>query len=152
MKSYGTSIEVTSTPKHVFNCVNDVSTWWVRQVAGASTEFEGESSKLNDVFMLRHADNHYSKHQLIEVIPDKKVVWLVTDSKLNWIKENKQEWTGTKMIFEIIPKGGKTALIFTHEGLVPQLECYGHCVNFWNRVIKEWLFNFMTDGDTKSHI
>jgi len=144
MKSYSTTIEIEATPKEVFNCINEVPGWWVREVVGTSTEFEGASAKLNDVFILRHGDVHYSKHKLTEVTPDKKVVWLVTDSKLTWIKENKQEWTGTKMIFEIVPKEEKTALIFTHEGLVPQLECYTHCVHFWERVIKEWLFNFIT--------
>jgi hypothetical protein len=144
-QSYHTTLEVTSTPKDVFNGINDVSKWWVRQVVGTNTEFEGESSKLNDVFILRHGDVHYSKHKLTEIIPDKKVVWLVTDSKLTWIKGNKQEWTGTKMNFEIIPNGEKTTLMFTHEGLVPQLECYVHCVHFWERVINEWLFNFITE-------
>src|ERR1700679_3762332 len=134
MPGYSTRIEVTSTPSDVFDHINDVPKWWVRQVVGTRTEFEGKSSKLNDEFILRHADAHYSKHQLIEVIPDKKIVWLVTGSKLNWIKENKQEWTNTKMIFEIVPDGEKTRLVFTHEGLVPQLECYEHCVHFWERV------------------
>lgn len=143
MKSYSISIGVAANPTDVFNCINDVSKWWVREVVGTSTEFEGESTKLNDVFILRHSDVHYSKHQLIDVIPDKKVVWLVTDSKLTWIKENKQEWTGTKMIFEIIPEAGKTTLNFTHEGLIPQLECYGHCVHFWERAIKDWIYNFI---------
>lgn len=152
MKGHSISIEVTAKPQEVFDYVNDVANWWVREVVGTSTEFEGKSSKLDDEFILRHGDNHYSKHKLIEIIPDKKIVWLVTDSRLNWIKGNKQEWTGTKMIFEIIPKEQKTVLVFTHEGLVPQLECYGHCVNFWERVIKEWLFNFMTDHGSKSTI
>jgi hypothetical protein len=146
MKGYGINLEVGSTPKEVFNHINDVSKWWIREAGGIITEFEGESSKLNDEFVLRHSDAHYSKHRLIEVIPDKKIVWLVTDSRLNWIKENKQEWTGTKMVFEIIPKGEKTGLVFTHEGLVPQLECYEHCVHFWDRVIKDWLFNVITCG------
>ena len=152
MQSYSTSLVLTSNPKDAFDHINDVSTWWIKQVAGACTEFEGKSSKLNDEFILRHGDVHYSKHKLIEVIPNKKVVLLVTDSKLNWIKENKQEWTGTKTVFEIVPKGEKTTLIFTHEGLVPQLECYGHCVHFWDRVIHEWLFNFITERATKSNI
>lgn len=99
MQSYSTSLEITATPNEVFNHINEVSNWWIKQVAGTSTEFEGESAKLNDEFILRHGDAHYSKHKLIEVIPNKKVVWLVTDSKLNWIQENKEEWTGTKMIF-----------------------------------------------------
>jgi hypothetical protein len=149
MKSYDTSIEVVATSKDVFDHINEVSKWWVREVVGASTEFEGKSSNLNDEFILRHGDNHYSKHKLAEFMPYKKVVWLVTDSKLNWIKGNKQEWTGTKMIFEIIPKGEKTTLMFTHEGLVPQLECYTHCVHFWERVIGEWLFNFINEPTKK---
>jgi hypothetical protein len=146
MKSYGINLEVVSTPKEVFDHINDVPKWWLKLAGGTRTEFEGKSSKLNDEFVLRHGDAHYSKHRLIEVIHDKKIVWLVTDSRLNWIKENKQEWTGTKMIFEIIPEGEKTSLVFTHEGLVPQLECYEHCVHFWDRVIKDWLFNSITGG------
>ena len=144
MKGYSTSVTIDASPEIVFDRFNKVSKWWVKQVAGASTEFEGQSSKLNDEFTLKHGDNHYSKHKLTEVIPNKKVVWLVTDSRLAWIKGNKAEWTGTKMIFEIIPGREKTTLIFTHEGLVPQLECYEHCIHFWERIIHEWIYNFIT--------
>ncbi len=143
MKSYGIHLEFTSAPKEVFDLINDVPKWWIKEAGGTIAEFEGKSSKLNDEFILRHGDVHYSKHKLIEFIPDRKVVWLVTDSKLTWIKENKQEWTGTKMIFEMIPKGEKTSMFFTHEGLVPQLECYEHCVHFWDRVTSDWLVNFI---------
>jgi len=147
MQSYSTSLEIAASPQDVFNSVNDVSKWWVRQVVGTSTEFEGKSSDLDDEFILRHSDVHYSKHKLIEFILNKKVVWLVTDSRLTWIKENKEEWTGTKMIFEIVAEEEKNTLMFTHDGLVPQLECYEHCVHFWERVIKDWLFNFITEKE-----
>jgi len=50
------------------------------------------------------------------------------------------------MIFEIITKGDKTLLHFTHEGLVPEKECYAMCEQGWNMVIKDWLFNFITVG------
>jgi len=152
MQSYSTSLEIAASPQDVFNHINDVPKWWVRQVAGGCTEFEGKSLNLDDEFILRHGDVHYSKHKLVEVTPNKKVVWLVTDSRLTWIKENKQEWTGTKMIFDIVAEGEKTTLVFTHEGLVPQLECYEHCVHFWDRVIREWLFNFITNGAGESNI
>jgi hypothetical protein len=85
---------------------------------------------------------------LIEVIPEKTVVWLVTDSKLNWIKNDKYEWTGTKMIFELSPKNDKTLLNFTHLGLVPEKEGYEHSIKFWDMVIKDLLFNFITNGKT----
>ena len=50
------------------------------------------------------------------------------------------------MIFEITTKGDKTVLHFTHEGLVPKKECYQMCSKGWGMVIKDWLFNFMTNG------
>ena len=85
---------------------------------------------------------------MVEVIPDKKVVSLVTDSRLNWIEKDKYEWTNTKMVFEITTKGDKTVLHFTHEGLAPEKECYAMCEPGWNMAIKDWLFNFITRGKT----
>jgi hypothetical protein len=138
-QNYMATIEVSKSPKDVFKHILDVSKWWTK-------DFEGQSTKLNDEFIINHGHPHYSKHKLIEVIPDKKVVWFVSDSKLNWIERDKYEWTGTKMIFELTPKGDKTVLNFTHQGLVPEKECYERCAQGWNMVIKEWLFNFINDG------
>ncbi|HEY6977330.1 MAG TPA: SRPBCC domain-containing protein [Chitinophagaceae bacterium] len=137
-KNYTATIEVVQSAKEVFSAINDVTKWW-------SKDFEGNSTKLNDEFIINHPNQHYSKQKLIEVIPDKKVVWLVTESKLDWIK-NKDEWTNTKMIFEISTKGNKTVLHFTHEGLVPNKECYTMCEKGWNIVIKDWLFHLITVG------
>jgi len=138
-QDYTATIELAASPKDIFNHINDVSKWWCK-------DFEGSSTKLKDEFIVRFGDVHYSKHKLIEVIPDKKVVWLVTDSKLNWIEKDKTEWTDTKMVFEISTKGDKSVLRFTHEGLVPEQECYAKCEQGWNMIIKEWLFNFIADG------
>ena|ERR1043166_2405243 len=139
-KSYTTTIEVAQSPEVVFNHINDVSKWW-------SKDFEGSSTKLNDEFVICHPDRHYSKQKLIEVIPGKKVVWLVTDSKLNWIEKDKDEWTNTKMVFEITITGDKTMLYFTHEGLVPEKECYAMCEQGWNMVINVKLLNFITSDN-----
>jgi hypothetical protein len=138
-KNYSATIEVAKSPKHVFNCINDVPKWW-------SKDFEGHSTKLKDEFIIMHPGAHYSKQKLFEVIPDKKVVWLVTESQLDWIEKNKGEWTNTKMVFEITDEDDKTLLHFTHEGLVPEKECYQRCTQGWDMVIKDWLFNFITDG------
>jgi Activator of Hsp90 ATPase homolog 1-like protein len=74
------------------------------------------------------------------------VVWLVTDSELHWLEKDKQEWTNTKMVFDITAAGDKTLLHFTHEGLVPEKECYARCEQGWNMVIRERLFEFITEG------
>ena len=137
---YTVSITVNATPDQAFNSIKNVSKWWTENV-------EGRSEKLNDAFIVRSGDVHYSKHKIIEVVPDKKIVWLVTDSKLNWIHDNKEEWTNTKMVFEIIPTGNKTTIKFTHEGLTPGQECYENCVKGWDSIIKQNLYNFVTKGE-----
>ncbi len=137
--NYAITIEVSQTEREVFNAINDVTKWW-------SKDFEGNSTKMNDEFIINHPGQHYSKQKLVEIIPDTKIVWLVTESNLNWLNGNKKEWTNTKMIFEIGSKEGKTILHFTHEGLVPKMECYEMCEKGWNIVIKNWLFHLITNG------
>ena len=135
-KDYTATIMVSKTPEEVFNSINSVSKWW-------SNGFEGSSAKLNDEFIISHDGLHYSKQKLVEFVPYKKIVWLVTDSKLNWLEKDRNEWTGTKMIFELSKKDDKTILNFTHEGLTPDKECYERCIEGWDILIKDWLFNFI---------
>ena len=73
------------------------------------------------------------------------MVWLVTDSRLNWLEKDKYEMTNTKMIFEINIEGDKTVLHFMHEGLIPRKDCYERCERGWNMVIKERLFNLIVN-------
>src|SRR4026208_2357835 len=120
-QDYHTSVMVDATAHEAFESINSVTKWWTENL-------EGSSQKPGDEFTVRFGDVHYSRQKLVEVIPDKKVVWLVIDSKLNFI-EDKQEWTNTKISFEISTQNNKTEILFTHIGLVPEIECFGACSN-----------------------
>ncbi len=131
-------ITVDATPHEVFKNINRVSKWWTE-------DLEGSSHNLNDEFTVRFGDVHFSRQKLVEVIPDKKVVWLVTDSRLNFIND-KDEWTNTKIVFELSTLDNKTQMLFTHVGLVPGVECYDACSTAWPQYIGESLMNLITSG------
>ena len=137
-QDYSTSITVNATAKEAFKSINSVSKWWTENL-------QGESKKLNDEFTVRFGEVHVSTQKLVEFIPNEKVVWLVTDSNLNFTK-NKQEWTGTKVSFEITEKDNKTQIRFTHLGLVPAYECFDACSNAWGDYINNSLRNLINTG------
>lgn len=134
------TLETEKSPEHVFNAIRDVRSWW----SGLYNEsFSGETQELNDEFSFRAGDGaHYSKQKLVEVIPNQKVVWLITDSELSFL-EQKEEWTGTRVIFEISEKDGKTELVFTHQGLTPEIECYGSCAPAWSMYLQDKLLSLL---------
>ena len=126
-KNYTTSFTVNQTPEEAFAAINNVGGWW-------SGEIEGSTSKLGDEFTYRYQDVHRSKQKITELIPGKKIVWHVLESNLSFLND-KSEWTGTDISFDISEHEGKTEVRFTHTGLVPQIECYGSCSNAWGLLI-----------------
>lgn len=141
-EDFTVAVVVDESPRQVFNAVLNVRQWWQGLY---SEEIRGATTGLNDEFTFRAGDGaHYSRQKLTEVIPDKKVTWLVTDSELTFLK-NKTEWNGTKIIFEISRKEGKTELRFIHQGLTPQIECYDSCSTAWTRYLQEKLLSLITN-------
>jgi hypothetical protein len=139
--NFTSTLLVDQSPKEVFDAVNTPQDWW-------SGDFEGHTKKLNDEFTYRYKDIHYSKQRVVEMIPNEKVVWLVIESQLNFV-DDKDEWTGTKIVFEISKKGDKTQLQFTHVGLQPEVECYGGCSLAWSQLVQENLCSLITTGESQ---
>jgi hypothetical protein len=137
-KSLTHSFTVDRSPMEAYNAINNVRRWW-------SGEIEGDTEKLGDVWIYRYKDFHMTKHKITKLAPGKKVVWLVLDSYLSFV-EDKTEWNGTKIIFDISRKNGKTEVVFTHQGLHPRHQCFTDCNDAWGSYIKGSLKNLIIKG------
>ena len=135
---FTTTILVDKSPEEVFKGINDPRAWW-------SEEIEGGTEKLNDEIFYHYKDIHLCKIKLVEVVPGKKVVWQVLDNYFKLTKD-KSEWKGTKVVFDISQKGKQTELTFTHQGLVPQYECYEICREAWTNYVENSLRDLITKG------
>ncbi len=106
---FTTTLITDQSPSEVFNAITNVRGWW-------SEEIEGNTSKLNDEFKYHYEDIHRCKIKLTEVIPNRKIVWLVEEN------------------------------CFTHFGLVPDYECFDICRDSWTNYIQNSLRKLITTG------
>jgi hypothetical protein len=135
---YSTLMQVPKTSNDVYTAINNVPLWWTEN-------FEGGSKKINDEFIVTF-DESFIKLKVVELVTNYKVVWEVTDCFKHFLK-NKKEWVGTKISFDILNEGNKTAkLTFTHHGLSSPLECYDICCDAWNGYLLGSLKKLITTG------
>lgn len=136
-KNFHRTITVNASAADTMKKISQVNGWWAKN-------FTGKAEKLNDKFSV-HFGKTFVDFQISELIPNEKVVWKVTDCNLHWI-ENKKEWNGTEVVFEISGKKNETQLDFTHVGLVPGAECYDDCETGWTGHVTLSLARFINEG------
>jgi hypothetical protein len=136
--NFTTTLAVDQTPDEVFHAITDVRGWW-------SQNIEGGTEKVGDEFTYRHRDVHRCRIRVTESITGKRVRWVVEDNEFNFT-EDRSEWTGTEVLFEISPKGDKTEIRFTHVGLVPEYECFDVCSNSWDFYLNTSLRGLIRTG------
>jgi len=141
VNNYTTAFTVEQTPEQVFAAVNNVRGWWSEQI-------DGPTDKLGAEFTFQHKNLHRSTQKITEFVSGKRVVWHVTDSRLEFFA-NKTEWNGTDVVFDIAAKDGKTELRFTHVGLAPDVECYQDCSGAWGFLINQSLRSLIAAGQGK---
>jgi methyltransferase-like protein len=137
--NYTSEIEFAKYPNDVFNHLIDLSKWWPE-------EFVGESIKLNSEFIFKTGEGHYSKNKVVEFVPNKKIVWLAIESQR---ESDNFDWTGTKFIFELIPKGDDTILKFTYDGVILKSDL-DRLVQICDMTLKEFFYNFIINHQVRS--
>ena len=66
----------------------------------------------------------------------------------NWFAftEDKSEWTGTDIVFDVAETPEGTKVTLTHVGLVPEYECYSVCSDGWTTYVGGSLRALITTG------
>jgi hypothetical protein len=58
-----------------------------------------------------------------------------TSWKAEWMCQTDQEWTGTRLLFELIETSGKTQLHFTHAGWKAETDYFFSCTKVWGELM-----------------
>lgn len=136
-ENFHRTIKVNASAAEAVKKIGQVHLWWAEN-------FTGSANKLNDKFTVRFGDT-FVDFKISLLIPGKKVVWKVTDCNLHWIND-KKEWNGTEVVFEVSENKNATQIDFTHVGLVPGIECYDNCEAGWTGFVTMSLVKFINEG------
>jgi len=136
-QNFHLSITVNASAKEAVKKIIQEDKWWAKKA-------KGKPAKLNDKFTVDFGET-FVDFQITELLPGKKVVWKVTDCNLHWI-DNKKEWSGNDVVFEISESKNATQINFTHMGLIPDCECYGDCKIGWTEHVACSLVKFINEG------
>ncbi|MBS1659662.1 MAG: SRPBCC domain-containing protein [Bacteroidetes bacterium] len=134
---FSCSFTAEATPAAAFDVVNRVTEWWTENI-------DGSTKNLGDVFTVDFGKTFLTM-KIVESVPGQRVVWEVVDCFIHFVNDNK-EWQGTHLVWEILPEGGMTQVRLTHQGLVPQVECYDNCVQGWTFYVKTSIYDLLTKG------
>jgi uncharacterized protein YndB with AHSA1/START domain len=121
--SFNATISVNRPPDVVFDAVLDPRSWW-------SPRITGDAAKLGDVFHFNDEGITASSFRLAEAVPGQRVVWHIDHAYLAFVQDH-EEWTGTRIRFDITPTADGSTVHFTHEGLLRSVECFQACSRGW---------------------
>ncbi|MGI5220659.1 SRPBCC family protein [Nocardia sp. CA-290969] len=146
------TLSVDHTPGEVFAAVTDVRKWWSENIIGDTAAvhdefvFTDDSKYAGETAREGKEGIRYSRFCITELVPGKRVVWQVVDSFLTFV-EDRHEWTGTHVVFDITGTPEGATLHFTHEGLnSAESECFEACSRGWKFYIETSLRQLITTG------
>lgn len=136
-KDFTTSMVVEQPPDEVFHAIKNVRRWWSENIEGKTDELMSEFT---------HRDRYLLATFRIAALTPQRIVWEVATSHCNKFLDHMDEWEGTKIIFEIIETSDQSQVRFTHQGLIPQFECYEVCSKAWDYFIRVSLKSLIETG------
>jgi hypothetical protein len=136
--NFTSSISAKISADEAIKMISNVPGWW-------GVTFSGSAEKQNDKFIVKMGGDSFFDFTVAELIPGRRLIWLVTDCNMPWYQD-KKEWADTRLIFDLTETNGETNLTFTHEGLTPEMVCFKDCEPGWTYWIQTSLFSYLTTG------
>ncbi|WP_433331993.1 SRPBCC family protein [Spirillospora sp. CA-294931] len=143
------TMTIDRTPEQVFEAITNVRGWWTENLIGHSaalhdefvftddSEYAGQTARAKEGI-------RFARFQITEVVPGRRMVWHVVDSDFI---DGTDEWTDTKVIFDLTADARGTTLRFTHEGLTAaESSCFEACSVAWTFFIAQSLPQLITTG------
>ncbi|WP_327261444.1 SRPBCC domain-containing protein [Streptomyces sp. NBC_01232] len=109
-------VGITASPEKVYEALTTVeglAAWWTTDTSGTG----------DGVLEFRFGDVGGFDMKVLDLQPDARVRWEVTDGPAEWI--------GTTVDFELAREGEWTILLFTHAGWREPVEFMSHCSTKW---------------------
>lgn len=138
-KSYEHEIVVTAPPVEVYAALTkNINQWWTTSATDAST--------LGKIVTF-HFDKTFKTIQVTELAPNRSITWKCLDNYIDIPTLTTQgEWTGSTIMWSLIPQDKGTRVKLSHDGLTPSLQCFDICVAGWERFFAGSLKNYLETG------
>lgn len=137
-QNFTVAVRVEKSPGEAFKAIVNPRAWWGENI-------EGRADRVGDEWTYRYKDIHMSRQKTVELVLGSKVVWDVVDAELNFI-DDRTEWKGTRIMFDIAANGEGSEIRFTHVGLKQAAECFDICSDAWTGLIKGSLKRLIETG------
>ena len=112
-------VGINASPREVYRALTTrdrLAAWWTNETQGRS--------EVASVMHFRFGDVGFFDMKVLELDPEKRVVWEVTDGP--------KEWIGTEVIWDLAPeRAGGTTLRFKHQGWREPVDFMHHCSTKW---------------------
>ncbi len=143
-QGYSTEMLVSAKPEFVYNAITkEIDKWW--------TELSNKALQVGEQLTVKFGKTTSWVMTVSEASPNQSLAWKVIEANHDLESiSTKDEWKGTSIKWKIEKNGSGSKITFTHEGLIPALECYEICEGGWGYFL-ESLKNYLETGKGNPH-
>ena len=111
-------VYIKATPEKIYPAITTqkgIASWWSKD--------NNAKPEVGSVYRISFGGDYYKEIKVVELVPDKKVVWEILHAT--------PEWLNTKVTFEISMGKNRVDLHFNHSGWKAYTDMYAECSYHW---------------------